>query len=271
MRYLSIALVVGSTLAIARTGSAADLPMKAPPAPAITTPIWTGFYVGGHIGDGWGDKSWTQGSEGTISFVLPPLTGGPPDLIGIPGQALGKASMNGLLGGLQAGYNYQAGQWVFGVEATWSRIDMGGSFLLADPRGRSIGGIAQSNIDWIGTAAGRIGFTIDRALLYAGAGAAWTKENDDITGLALGDLPFSIDASNTRFGWTFLTGVEYAFDPHWSARVQYNFYDFGSQNPTLSGMAHFDVGGLIAVEPFLFPVSTELRIQTITAGVNYRF
>ena len=75
-----------------------------------------------------------------------------------------------------------------------------------------------------------------------------------------------MNGSNTQSGWTFLAGVEYMIDPHWSARIQYNFYDFQAQNTTLNfnnSEAQSELG------PGAF--SMELRIHSVTAGVNYRF
>src|SRR5207249_1692158 len=90
-----------------------------------------------------------------------------------------------------------------------------------------------SRLDWIATVIGRVGVTVDRALIYAGGGGAWAGEKDhfDCTDFDCGGTSraqtFTWDSSTTHHGWTFLAGVEYAIDPRWSAKLQYNFYDFG--------------------------------------------
>jgi outer membrane immunogenic protein len=74
------------------------------------------------------------------------------------------------------------------------------------------------------------------------------------------------DGSKTRSGVTFLTGVEYAIDPNWSAKIQYNYYDFGTKTVRLLDGDTADVPGYPG-----FDIDTKLRIHAITAGVNYRF
>ena len=211
---------------------AADMPIKAPPA-VVPVATWTGFFVGGKIGGGFGDKWWNCTAA--------------TDCDGGSDQSIGTTSMDGFLGGLLVGYNWQTGLWVFGVEGQWDWTDMHGQF----PSGIDRGETGKSNIHWIATLAGRIGFTIDRTLVYAGGGVAWMRETD--TDFGFGE---SFTGSSTSVGATFLTGVEYMIDPHWSARIQYNFYDFGSKDVAL---------------PTFPTISTEARLHSITAGVNYRF
>jgi len=102
-------------LALSAPALAADLPMKAAPlapAPAVA-PTWTGLYVGGHIGAGWG----TIESDANIAGVLT-----------LP---VSSHNTNGMLGGLQAGYNYQMGWAVLGIEGAWSWANVKGSLLGA--------------------------------------------------------------------------------------------------------------------------------------------
>ena len=100
MRRSSIAFLAGavSTLVLTQIASAADMPVKAPLAPAIIPYSWTGFYVGANVGYAWGpwDASASQ-------IIFDPSTTHDP-------------KVDGWLGGLQAGYNWQSGRWVFGVE-----------------------------------------------------------------------------------------------------------------------------------------------------------
>ena len=110
-------------------------------------------------------------------------------------------TVNGWLGGGQVGFNYQVDRWVWGVEAQFSWSDIDGVGLC------NVIGIntCRTKIDWLGTAALRLGFTIDHALVYVKGGAAWVhdKYDTDIQGQA---TTFG-SASETRWGWMFGTGV----------------------------------------------------------------
>jgi outer membrane immunogenic protein len=263
-------LATAALVALTGTAFAADMgiPAKAPYAPPPPpVPTWTGFYVGANLGGGFGDKWWT------IDQLSPALLGLASGLVS-DGQNLGTTSMDGFLGGVQAGYNWQTGLWVFGIEGTFDWTDMHGQFPITAPLVGTIAN-ASSKLQWIATAVGRVGVTVDRALIYAGGGAAWAHEKDSVSlnpgAVALltggGTENFAVnDASNTPFGWTFLTGIEYKIDPAWSARIQYNFYDFRSKDIDFTF-----VDPTIAAEFGTQTVSTQLRIHSVTAGVNYKF
>src|SRR6185437_1481359 len=245
------ALLAGSAIATVVSGyaDAADMApvYKAPPAVAVRPLSWSGFYVGGHIGAGWLSKDWNNvAASSGGSFV----------------GHLGSLSATGAIGGLQAGYNFQSANWVFGVETAWAWTDLNGSFVAADPNF----GKASSRINWIGTLVGRAGMTFDRLLLYVGGGGAWTREKDDLAQIDPGSPGAAWHGSDTKFGWTVLAGVEYAIDQHWSARVQYNYYDFGTASLNLNATTPVD----ITFTPS-FALDTPLQVHAVTVGVNYRF
>jgi outer membrane immunogenic protein len=140
---------------------------------------------------------------------------------------------------------------------------------------RNLFSTCSSRVDWIATVVGRVGVTVDRALIYVGGGGAWSHEKDRIEctdgdcGSPLTRI-FTWDGAKTKSGWTFLAGTEYAIDSHWSAKIQYNLYDFGDSNVTMSPnqpTGCFGPGGSCGA----FDVSTRLRIHTIKAGFNYKF
>jgi outer membrane immunogenic protein len=253
-------LTTAAVVAFTGFAYAADMPVKAPmAAPPPPVPTWTGFYIGANLGAGFGDKWWTGNAICTTPLGVFYGCG-----------SVGTTSMDGFLGGFQVGYNWQTGIWVFGIEGTWDWTDMHGKFpyssLQANP---SLGATGSSKIEWIATVVGRVGVTIDRALLYVGGGGAWVNEKDSVSFNfpAFASLFNLNEGSNTSFGWTFLTGVEYRIDPAWSARIQYNFYDFRSHDFALNIVnpaVQASFGGPA-------PLSTELRIHSITAGVNYKF
>lgn len=179
--------------------SAADLPAKAPisRAPIIAPAYnWSGFYVGAHVGAGWGTKDWTA--------------------VGV--APLGSHDINGWLAGGQVGYNQQVGAWVIGVEvdASWTNLD--GGHIDAVFVGNN-----TTEVESLGTVTGRIGHTWDRALLYVKGGGAWVRDVYTI----VGGGGFYAQTSDTNWGWTIGAGLEYGLSPNWSMKLEYNYLDFG--------------------------------------------
>jgi outer membrane immunogenic protein len=137
------------------------------------------------------------------------------------------------VGGVQAGYNWQNGAWVFGVEGD---IQATGAEETFAPR--------KFSNPWFGTVRGRAGFAFSNILLF-GTG-----------GLAFGELratTFGASDSHTNAGWTLGAGAEVGFAPNWSAMVEYLYVDLANSN--------FVFGG----------ASNGYRFGLIRAGVNYRF
>jgi outer membrane immunogenic protein len=201
------------------------MPTKAPLAPYVAAPFnWTGFYIGAHVGAGWSTNEW-------IDRGLP--------------QA--NYNLNGFLGGGQIGYNWQSGWAVWGVEADASLTNLKGGGVCF--------GVLEcsSKIDALGTITARFGGAVDHTLVYVKGGAAWVHEKHTFDE-PLFDEEFT--ESKTRWGWTVGTGVEYAFAPNWSGKVEYNFLDFGKAN---SFGAVFD--GLLDIRQ---------TVHTVKLGLNYR-
>jgi outer membrane immunogenic protein len=225
---------------------AADLPTrKTPPAP-VPSFSWTGCYVGGHVGGGWGESVLTNFSE-------PPL-----------GPASPVVDISGWLGGGQIGCNYQfATNWVAGIEIADSWANLRGT---SDP---FFGGKAVFNAqkDWIASGAARVGYAWDRWLIYAKGGAAWVGDRFNVSGTYAG-YPYSVESSQTRSGWTIGGGVEWAFWQNWSANLEYAYYDFGSRSDLLSGAY---VGGPPAGDKISVPADIRQNVQTIILGINYHF
>src|SRR6266705_5884204 len=147
------ALAVGALPAAA--ADVATRPIYKAPTLTPTYYNWSGFYVGGHVGGAWSDKDWTQTAPG--AFV---------------GNA---ASFNadGFIAGGQIGYNWQTGNWVFGIEGqlSWSGAD-GAGVQTITPAWTS-----STDINWIGTVTGRVGYAWDRLMIYGKAGFAWANED----------------------------------------------------------------------------------------------
>jgi len=245
MRRVPKLLAASAVLAaFAQTASAADLPPYRPPLPPMAAPFsWTGFYIGAHAGSAWFLKEQT-------------FTTGVPALIVNDNNYVG----TGFLGGGQVGFNYQVASWVLGAEAQFSWADLEGkdNCVIASP-------IALVNcrtkVDWLGTVAGRLGFAFDRTMVFVKGGGAWVHDNYDTSFFA---TPFpNIHVEDTRWGWMFGTGVEHAFFGNWSAKVEYDYLDFGTRTTAFPGLLAL-IGANEAVD-------IRQRIHLVKFGLNYRF
>ncbi len=152
---------------------------------------WSGAYIGGHVGYGWG------GASNDFLHVVT-LTWDPD----------GDIAYQSVTGGLQAGYQQQHGNMVFGVEA-----DLGlGRFVGDDSQ--AAGRINEIEINALGTLRGRLGWAADNLLVYGTAGlaaASFAKRE-------AGDPPI---AAQLATGWTAGGGAELALDEHWRVRAEY--------------------------------------------------
>ena len=222
---------------------AADLPQRPvyrEPAPMMVapTPMWTGCYVGGNIGGAFGDASVSGPAGGTVS------TNG-----------------SGFAGGGQVGCDYQfSGGWVIGFRDMFDGTSNKRSGTFAT--GTLAGDVANFNNQWFDTLTARLGYAVQpNWLLYFQGGAAWGHTSTNITfaGLQIGQT------SSTRTGWTIGGGAEWMFAPHWSAFLEGNYMDFGSNSGNVT------VPGVGIVPAFSAPVTAKATETTVLVGVNYRF
>lgn len=229
MKKTLLGCVVLMTLGTA-SAFAADLPArmhtKAPPP--VPAPIynWTGLYIGGHLGGAFPSDSNFNG-----------LTAG--------------SNQDGrFLGGVQAGYDWQfTPNWVLGVEGQYSWLS--GHINAAFPTGFAY----TNNQGGFGSITGRLGYTWGPALLYVKGGYAFSDNNETVT---FGGAPtaFAING-NHRDGYTVGAGLEYMVAQNWSAKVEYQYYNFGDAN--------------FVVPAQLGPVGRfTTDDHTVKAGINYR-
>jgi outer membrane immunogenic protein len=206
--------------AVATPAMAADLPVrptvKAPPyVPQAYN--WSGFYFGINGGYGFGTSSWI----GTDNF-----------------------NINGGLVGGTAGYNWQVGQAVFGLEGDGDWSGIRGSTTTGCPAG------CETRNDWLATFRGRLGYAADRFLPYVTGG------------LAVGDIkattPGFPGIDTGRAGWTVGGGVEFAIAGPWTAKLEYLYVDLGSAN------CGFSCGTFT-------PDNVDLKTNIVRGGINYKF
>lgn len=139
---------------------------------------------------------------------------------------------DGATAGIFAGYNWEtAGSLVFGVEAeyNWADASGTGTILRSITGGNTASENVDASIDATAAVRGRLGFALDRTLLYATAGWAWASYDGRVYGLFNG-TPSGNTASwsSSVDGWTAGIGVERAFNDRWVGRIDYRYSDFGS-------------------------------------------
>src|SRR5450631_2171403 len=214
-----------AVVAMATSASAADLaarPYTKAPAPVMVAMYdWSGFYIGINGGGGSSHKCWDVTNNAGV-LINPALAEGCHDATG------------GTVGG-QVGYRWQAGSWVFGVEAqgNWANFKGSNANLLfpafiAD----------QSKIDAFGLFTGQVGYAVNNVLFYGKGGAAVVS--DKYNNIALVNAPpvlvgtaFSA-GSETRWGGVGGVGIEFGFAPNWSVAAEYDHLFMGTRSVTLN-------------------------------------
>ena len=205
--------VVAGAVAVIAAGwtvsaQAADLPPYQSRAPyTVNQPLnaysWAGPYLGANLGYGWGSVDYNP------------------------------TRPSGFAGGIQGGYNWQSGPWVFGVEGDLQATGANDTFApwkFSNP--------------WFGTVRGRAGYAVSNVLFYGTAG------------LAFGELQgetFGLSESHTNAGWTAGLGVEVGLPLNWSVKVEYLYVDLNDTPFTITG------------------VSNGYQFGLVRAGVNYHF
>jgi outer membrane immunogenic protein len=205
-------IVVGAAALIAAgwtvSAQAADLPYGSRAPYTVNQPLnaysWAGPYLGANLGYAWGsvDNNPTRPT--------------------------------GIAGGVQAGYNWQSGPLVFGVEGDLQASGADDTFApwkFSNP--------------WFGTVRGRIGYAVSNVLFYGTGGLAF--------GELRGETFFGLSETHTDAGWTAGVGAEFGFAPNWSAKLEYLFVDLSDSRFSLTG------------------ASNGYQFGVVRAGVNYHF
>ena len=227
LKMKKVLLASACLFALAAPASAADLaarPYTKAPVAVASVYNWTGFYIGIVGGGAWENAS------------------GDPKMKG------------GFVGGT-AGYNWQTGNVVFGVEAdgAWADVSATATGASVVPGFGVVTATATSKTDAMGTVRGRIGYAVDQVLFYGTGGYAWADSRLSATLLGL-------TIADTRFnsGWTAGAGVEVMFAPKWSVKAEYLYRSFQSETYNFPGIATNVASGT-------------LNLNSVQVGVNYHF
>jgi outer membrane immunogenic protein len=241
MKFTHLASICAAFGALVSTAHAADMPARVAKAPAaVAAPVfsWTGPYSGLHCGAAWGRVE-TTGLSGAFDngfTTVVPLRD------------------SGWLCGAQAGFNWQAGSWLYGIESDIGYLSLADSVFNFVGTGDDAAAFKFKS--WYGTLTGRVGPTWDRSALYLKGGAAVARirhiaGDDNLTDI--GDLT---SVSKTKWGWALGVGYEQALQSNWTWKIEYLYMDFGK---ITSGNADGDT------------FEHRNRVHTVKLGLNYLF
>jgi outer membrane immunogenic protein len=247
----------------ATSSFAADMAVKAPPPPAPATSSWTGFYVGGNIGYGWGDARTDTNWSNLGGFA------GVPSASAVTTNTL---KLDGASGGFQAGYNLQLSPMVVaGLETDWQATNARAS--ANNSTAYSLLGILpatatsnyQTKLLSFGTVRARLGYLAGANLFYATGGFAYGREevggtlNESVGGIGIA-ASSGFGASQTATGWTVGGGVEGPIAKKLTWKAEYLYLDLNALN--------FSSPGPGAGEPY--SGSAQFRENIVRVGLNYR-
>jgi outer membrane immunogenic protein len=229
-----------AALALGTPALAADLAVKAPP---VAAPVynWGGAYIGGFAGYGFGNQNLNNGSgpAGYADYTANWETHGP-------------------MAGGEIGYNWQSGQFVFGVEANgaWTNIQGFDNYALTDVNGNAVND--ANKLKWVGSVLARGGLAVDRLLLFFTGGWAFGDLTHTNTDVATGIDTFSVSRSGLAAGG----GMAYAITDNLIGKIEYRYYDLGTYtragNPTLTPNGQS-------------PYSVANTYSTVLLGLDFKF
>ena len=236
-----IILAALAALVSAPSAYSADLSLRPSLPPPL--PVWTGFYIGGNAG-------------GAIGIARSDFSVGGTNFASVDN------SLSGAVAGGQAGYNWQSGPMVYGLETDIQFSNAKGT--LSAPCAAGLCGLAltanySQEVSWFGTVRGRVGYAQGGWLIYATAGYAYGQLTTDANASAPG-ASATFSAKDFVNGWTAGGGIEVQVMPRWSVKGEYLFTDLGRASHT------FVFTGVPAVTD-----SANVTLNIVRAGVNFRF
>jgi outer membrane immunogenic protein len=277
MWKIASAAVFAACFVMSGATQAADLSLKDTPVVEYGVfPIWTGLYVGGHLGV----------ARGNIDVT---------DVFDYNGDPRADNSFDtlGAIAGVQIGHNVQRGNFVFGVEADLGYLDLSGDDTFALPRSNptdkntDISAKYSTSGGLYGDLTGRVGYASGNTLLYLKGGAAFLNAtfNSDYAGAncsttgdnkckqEVGTSNFAFENSDTLFGYTIGAGVEYALSPSWSLKLEYQRFDFGSMSSEYGGTHTFkcQYNSGSCTSKLTGESEASLTVDAVKVGLNYQF
>jgi outer membrane immunogenic protein len=261
MWRLLLAIIALAAFPLLDSGRAADMPVKALPAPPLApTWSWTGFYVGGNVG-----YSVARDSGGFDNKILAAVFTPTPERFNY--------SPAGTVGGGQLGLNWQVlPNWVVGIEADLQATSQNDGFTCVQ-QCLNVPAIAELNgttvdqrLRWFSTLRSRVGWTNGPTLWYLTGGWAVGQLRTDINTIQQGGSQVMLTFDDTKSGWAFGGGLEFRLYGNWTARAEYLYMDLGSISHsflyTANGAAGFPTSNIY---------TSDIRDHIVRAAVNYKF
>lgn len=242
----------GVALAAMSLGSAraADLPIKAPRMAVAAAPVWnwSGSYIGVHGGYGWASPDYAFPDAGGVGAFGPNL-----------GGAFGfNHDADGGVAGFHSGYNWQFGNWLFGIEGMRTWLGMKGrtgAVLAAFPNATY-----ETKLEWVSTFTPRLGFAVGNWLVYAKGGFAYAHAESRLDNPTFATGHATFREKTDYSGWTAGLGVEFALTSNWILGVEYNYYNFGAER----------FGGLVLVNGAAAGTGPDYNIDLTASAVVAR-
>lgn len=256
-------LLATSVALLTASASAADLRRQpaAPVMPAIAAFSWTGAYIGLNAGYAWGEARQRVGLGGQWAIESAALQNR------FAGDGGGKLRPNSFIGGIQAGFNYQMGSVVLGIEGDVNFLDLRRNRTAVSAGAPTYTFTRGVDTDWLITIRPRLGYAFDRTLIYGTGGLALADVKNRWSVSSSGGYLKSESSSEFRAGWTIGAGVEHAFTNNWTAKLEYLYTDLGS----FSKASVYLPGSTFVAPPYTETIRTRLTFHTIRAGINYKF
>ena len=262
--------------AIAQITSFAAFAADLPPAPSyVKAPVmapaynWSGFYVGGNLGYGWGINT-----NPAIAFGDPGAGLGTAFFFASGGNQYQNMTPRGVIGGGQFGHDWQAGNWVLGgvTDFQGSAIKASSNSLVNLPGfNANIGEPLSAQVDWLGTLRARLGLAQQNWLFYGTGGLAYGQVNSTMGNIipapGLPSIVLSGSQTSIKVGWAAGAGVEYKLASNWSIGLEYLYFNLGSDTVTAPVVAN--PVGLPAAT--FFSANQKFGGSIARAMVNYRF
>jgi outer membrane immunogenic protein len=257
-----------SLIALNAGGSAlaADMPVKTRPAPPPAVYSWTGCYGGGFVGYGWGNSQ--HRSLDPRQFPGFAATTSESEFRRVVGDITPSFDMNGALGGINVGCQYQFGWWLIGVEGDWAATNKDGQAFNFFPGEDTVidrrSFVSQTTERWTATARLRLGWAADKWLFFITGGGAWSGVDVTVWNPLIPAT--TAHHKRTLTGWTVGAGYEYALGYGWSWKSEFLYIDYGWSR-------FFDPADTCSPDcrAFLNPREVSLKNYVFRTGLNWRF
>jgi outer membrane immunogenic protein len=235
-RICAFLIAVCAVACMARAAVAIDLNASVPVTPAPPPkPAWAGFYLKNNSGSGTDSNPWaTLGN--TTGFATPSSTASPINE--------------------SFGYNFQSGNFVFGLDGSLAAANFDGKFTSPN----FTPGPWTPNMNWSGNVTGRLGYSVGQWLPYVKGGFAAAETGSPLQGSGIGSFTQGSDLA----GWTAGLGVEYQFSPKLSLGLEYLYTDLSSG----AAGANNGLGAPLTGSPEVY--STAIKTQSLLGRLNYK-